>query len=81
MKSELYEPKCLIEVKEKLGSSLYFEDTNKKVVKKEIVQLEMRKKSYYEKKKNTKIANIDYGDKIEKIYHNQMMEKIRSVYI
>ena len=33
----------------------------------------MRKKSYYEKRKNTKIAQFNYGDKIEKIYHNQVM--------
>jgi hypothetical protein len=56
LKSEIYEPKSLIEVKDKLGSSLYFEDSNKKHNKKEIVQLEMRNKSYYEKKKNLRIV-------------------------
>ena len=51
LKSEVYEPKILVEVRDKLGSSLYIDDSKRKEVKKEIAQLEMRKKSYYEKTK------------------------------
>jgi hypothetical protein len=36
LKSEVYEPKILVEVRDKLGSSLYIDDSKRKEVKKEI---------------------------------------------